>query len=138
MRIPKINSNGYAGIWIGASLLVGAAVPFVLWLITGRVFWVPVIIGSVSLVAFFVVFMIEMSQDSAKVPYYEKNLREKIPYDPETQYAVIRSSICTGEKVAGFKNRKNGQFTEVMVICTPEDEARFRKIFELDTVKTEY
>ena len=138
MRIPKINSNGYAGIWIGASLLVGAAVPFVLWLITGRVFWVPVIIGSVSLLAFLVVFMIEMSQDSARVPYYEKNLREKIAYDPETQYAVIRSSICTGEKVAGFKNKKNGQFTEVMVIRTPEDEARFRKIFELDTVKTEY
>ena len=138
MRIPKINSNGYAGTWIGASLLVGAAVPFVLWLITGRVFWVPVIIGSVSLVAFFVVFMIEMSQDSAKVPYYEKNLREKIPYDPETQYAVIRSSICTGEKVAGFKNKKNGQFTEVMVIRTPEDEARFKKIFDLETVKTEY
>ena len=138
MKIPKINSNGYAGIWIGASLLVGAAVPFVLWLITGRVFWVPVIIGSVSLVAFFIVFMIEMSQDSAKVPYYEKNLREKIAYDPETQYAVIRSSICTGEKVAGFKNKKNGQFMEVMVIRTPEDEARFKKIFELDTVKTEY
>ncbi|MBO4697715.1 MAG: aspartate dehydrogenase [Lachnospiraceae bacterium] len=79
-----------------------------------------------------------MSQDSARVPYYEKNLREKIAYDPETQYAVIRSSICTGERVAGFKNRKNGQFTEVMVIRTPEDEERFKKIFELDTVKTEY
>ncbi|MBO7631394.1 MAG: aspartate dehydrogenase [Lachnospiraceae bacterium] len=79
-----------------------------------------------------------MSQDSARVPYYEKNLREKIPYDPETQYAVIRSSICTGEKVAGFKNKKNGQFTEVMVIRTPEDEARFKKIFDLETVKTEY
>ena len=138
MRIPKINTNSYAGRWIGASLLIGAAVPFVLWLITGRVFWVPVIIGSVSLLAFLVVFMIEMSQDSARVPYYEKNLREKIAYDPETQYAVIRSSICTGEKVAGFKNRKNGQFTEVMVIRTPEDEERFKKIFELDTVKTEY
>lgn len=138
MRIPKINTNSYAGKWIGASLLIGAAVPFVLWLITGRVFWVPVIIGSVSLLAFLVVFMIEMSQDSARVPYYEKNLREKIAYDPETQYAVIRSSICTGERVAGFKNRKNGQFTEVMVIRTPEDEERFKKIFELDTVKTEY
>ena len=138
MRIPKINTNSYAGKWIGASLLIGAAVPFVLWLITGRVFWVPVIIGSVSLLAFLVVFMIEMSQDSARVPYYEKNLREKIAYDPETQYAVIRSSICTGEKVAGFKNRKNGQFTEVMVIRTPEDEERFKMIFELDTVKTEY
>ena len=26
-----------------------------------------------------------------------------IVFDPEKQYAVIRSSICTGEKVAGFK-----------------------------------
>lgn len=75
---------------------------------------------------------------SGKTRNYEKSLREKIAYDPETQYAVIRSSICTGEKVAGFKNRKNGQFTEVMVIRTPEDEARFKKIFELDSVKTEY
>ena len=73
-----------------------------------------------------------------KIPEYEKNLREKIAYNPETQYAVIRSSICTGEKVAGFKNKKNGQFKEVMVIRTPEDEARFRKIFELDSFKTEY
>lgn len=77
-------------------------------------------------------------KNSKRVSNYEKNLREKIAYDPETQYAVIRSSICTGEKVAGFKNRKNGQFMEVMVIRTSEDEARFKKIFELDEVKTEY
>ncbi|MBO4653571.1 MAG: aspartate dehydrogenase [Lachnospiraceae bacterium] len=65
-------------------------------------------------------------------------MRDKVAYDPQTQYAVIRSSICTGEKVAGFKNKKNGQFTDVMVIRTPEDEARFKEIFGLDSVKTEY
>ncbi|MBR6018856.1 MAG: aspartate dehydrogenase [Lachnospiraceae bacterium] len=65
-------------------------------------------------------------------------MRERIGFDPQTQYAVIRSSICTGEKVAGFKNKKNGQFTEVMVIRTPADEERFRRIFELESVKTEY
>ena len=36
--------------------------------------------------------------------YHEKQLKEKIPFDPEKQYAVVRSSICTGEKLAGFKN----------------------------------
>ena len=39
-----------------------------------------------------------------------------VHFDPETQYAVIRSSICTGEKVAGFKNKTDGHFIEVMLI----------------------
>ena len=30
---------------------------------------------------------------------------ETAPFDPKTHDAVIRSSICTGEKVAGFKDR---------------------------------
>ena len=33
------------------------------------------------------------------------------PYDPATQIPVIRSSICTGEKVAGFKDKRSGRFT---------------------------
>ncbi|MCR4896616.1 MAG: aspartate dehydrogenase [Lachnospiraceae bacterium] len=59
-------------------------------------------------------------------------------FDPETQYAVIRSSICTGEKVAGFKDKKDGHFTEVMLIRSPEDEALFKQIYGIDTVKVEY
>ena len=50
-----------------------------------------------------------------------------VQYDPETQYAVIRSSICTGEKVAGFKNKTNGHFTEVMLIRTAADEEEFKR-----------
>ncbi|MCR5127053.1 MAG: aspartate dehydrogenase [Lachnospiraceae bacterium] len=65
-------------------------------------------------------------------------MREQIPFDPKTQYAVIRSSICTGEKVAGFKDKVGGHFTEVMFLRTPEDEKRFREIYELEEVKTEY
>ncbi len=75
---------------------------------------------------------------SKKMNSYEQNLREIIKYDPETQYAVIRSSICTGEKVAGFKNKADGHFTEVMLIRSSEDEKRFKDIYELDTVKVEY
>ena len=138
MRIPKINSNGYAGKWIGASLLIGAVVPFILWLIFDKVFWVFVIIGGVSLLAFMVIFFIEMRQDSAKIPYYEEDLEERITYNPQTQYAVIRASICTGEKVAGFKDRETGHFTEIMVIRTMEDEERFKRIYHIDSIKTEY
>ena len=61
-----------------------------------------------------------------------------IRFDPETQTAVIRSSICTGEKVAGFRNKTDGHFTEVMLIRDPEDEKRFMEAYGLDSVKVEY
>ena len=69
---------------------------------------------------------------------YGRELREQFPYDPDRQYAVIRSSICTGEKVAGFKNREDGHFTEVMVIRTKEEEQRFREIYGIESIRIEY
>ena len=67
-----------------------------------------------------------------------ENLKELIPFDPENQYAVIKSSICTGEKVAGFKNKKDGHFTEVMLIRSSDEEQRFKDIYGIDELKTEY
>ena len=64
--------------------------------------------------------------------------RFEVSYDPETQYPVIRGSICTGEKVAGFKNKKDGSFTEVMLIRSKEDERRFKEIYHIDSLDTEY
>ena len=66
------------------------------------------------------------------------NLKNIIEFDPDKQYAVIRSSICTGEKVAGFKNKDDGHFTEVMLIKSPSDEKIFRDTFNLTEIKTEY
>ena len=70
-------------------------------------------------------------------------LRRKKPeiavnFDPKTQYAVIKSSICTGEKVAGFKNKADGHFTEVMLIRSAEDEKKFKEQFGISEVKIEY
>ena len=87
---------------------------------------------------FLVIFYIEMRQDFGRIPYYERQLRETIPYNPENQYAVIKSSICTGEKIAGFKDKNDGHFTEVMLIRSTEEEQRFKKIYNLETIKTEY
>ena len=61
-----------------------------------------------------------------------------IGFDPEKHEPVIRSSICTGEKVAGFKSKEDGHFTEVMVLRTMKDEERFKEMYHLDSVKTEY
>lgn len=68
----------------------------------------------------------------------KNHLSSIIPFDPQTQYAVIKSSICTGEKVAGFKNKTDGHFTEVMVIQSPVDEAAFKKLYNLESVRKEY
>ena len=70
---------------------------------------------------------------------FGKRSREpEIKFDSDKQYAIIRSSICTGEKVAGFKNKEDGHFTEVMLIRSYEDELRFKELYNLETIKTEY
>ena len=67
-----------------------------------------------------------------------KKKETTVQFDPETQYAVIRSSICTGEKVAGFKNKTDGHFTEVMLIRTAADEKEFKETYGVDSLKVEY
>ena len=67
-----------------------------------------------------------------------RDRRATVDYDPEKQEPVIRASVCSGEKAAGFKDRESGRFTEVMLIKSPEDEALFKEIYRLDEVKTEY
>lgn len=52
-------------------------------------------------------------------------------YDRENEIPVIRSSICTGEQVAGFKDRKTGHFEEVMLLKNKEDREIFLKTYEI-------
>lgn len=60
------------------------------------------------------------------------------PFDPQKQVAVIRSSICTGEKVAGFRDKHDGHFTEVMLIRSQKDIEEFKRTYGVDSLKTEY
>ena len=59
-------------------------------------------------------------------------------FDPEIYRPVLRCSICNGEQVAGFKNRKTGQFEEVMFIRTENDLELFKKRYGVDQVTKEY
>ena len=52
-------------------------------------------------------------------------------YSPDEWEPVIRSSVCTGEKVAGFKNRHTGRFEDVMLIRGQADIDEFRKMFRI-------
>ena len=48
-----------------------------------------------------------------------------IPYDKSGKIPVIRSSICTGEQVAGFKGTVSGKFEELMLIRDGKDLSEF-------------
>lgn len=56
---------------------------------------------------------------------------QKCAYDRENQQPVIRSSICTGEKVAGFRDIRTGKFTEVMLIRGSGDLREFLEQYDI-------
>ena len=47
--------------------------------------------------------------------------------EKHTGTPAIRCSICTGEQVAGFRDKETGRFEEVMLLRTPEDLEAFRQ-----------
>ena len=55
-----------------------------------------------------------------------KRIKKKT-YDKVNQKPVVRSSICTGEKVAGFKDIHTGKFTDVMLIRDDKDLNEFMR-----------
>ena len=56
------------------------------------------------------------------VPLYNK--AGKIP--------VIRSSICTGEQVAGFKDPVSGKFDDLMLIRDGRDFQEFLRQYQVE------
>jgi len=44
---------------------------------------------------------------------------------------VIQASICTGERVAGFKDVHTGKFEEIMLIKKDKDLDEFMKIYDI-------
>lgn len=65
---------------------------------------------------------------------------KKCSYDRENLKPVIRSSICTGEQVAGFKNTHTGKFSEVMLIRNGGDLKEFLEEYDISEadLATEY
>lgn len=61
-----------------------------------------------------------------------------ISFEPNRQHAVIRSSICTGEQVVGFKDNETGKFTEVMLVRDEKDIEAFKQKYNLDNISKEY
>lgn len=53
------------------------------------------------------------------------------PYDKSGKIPVIRSSICTGEQVAGFKDIASGKFEELILIHDSSDLSEFLQEYQV-------
>ncbi len=65
---------------------------------------------------------------------------ETTAFDPAAYEPVIRSSICTGEKVACMRDKTTGKLQELMLIRTQEDIDAFCRRYRVkaEDVKTIY
>ena len=59
-------------------------------------------------------------------------------YDRTGKEPVIRSSICTGEKVAGYRETATGRFVEVMLIRGDADMEQFLRDYGFDKSEIKY
>ncbi len=70
--------------------------------------------------------------------FRKKKEKPTFPYDPARHTAVMRCSICTGEQVAGFRDRETGRFHEVVWIRSDGDLTRFLESYGLTEIAKEY
>ena len=64
---------------------------------------------------------------------FNRRKKHTIPlYDKTGKIPVIRSSICTGEQVAGFKDPSSGKFDELMLIRNGNDFMEFLSLYQVN------
>ncbi len=63
---------------------------------------------------------------------FNKRKTSPAAYDKAGKIPVIRSSICTGEQVAGFKDPATGKFQELMLIRDGRDLQAFLRQYQVD------
>lgn len=67
--------------------------------------------------------------------FFKDLFRKQAPaesYDPAKWKPVIRSSICTGEKVAGFIELETRHFRDIMLLQSEDDLKEFRKRYGIE------
>lgn len=68
----------------------------------------------------------------------KKQPAEKREYDSENEKPILKCSICNGEQVAGFKDKRTGKFHEVMFVRSEKDLQQFKEMYGLSDVTKEY
>lgn len=136
--MQKINTSNFGLPWILISLLVCIVIPVIIKFITGIFMWPFTLVGGIGLIFFAITFIKDKKKDNGNVKHCKNNFSIKVPYDREKQIPVLKCSICTGERIAGFKDIETGHITEVLVIRSDEDLINFKKHYGIDSLKDEY
>lgn len=55
-----------------------------------------------------------------------------LSYDKENKTPIIKSSICNGEQIAGFKDIHTGKMEEVMLIKNKTDLDKFKAMYGIE------
>ena len=63
---------------------------------------------------------------------FGKKKVQKKSYDRINKKPAIRSSICTGERVAGFVDVHSGHFQEIMLIMSQKDIDDFKETYDIE------
>lgn len=71
---------------------------------------------------------------------FGRRKEKKINYDKTGKLPVIRASICTGERVAGFKDISTGRFEDLMLIRSDKDLKEFMDTYGVkkDEIRREW
>lgn len=68
----------------------------------------------------------------------KKEKIQTLEYDRKKETPVLRCSICTGEKVAGFQNIQNGKIRDIMLIKSEQDVEKFKMMCGVSELKKIY
>ncbi|MDO4273826.1 MAG: aspartate dehydrogenase [Eubacteriales bacterium] len=63
--------------------------------------------------------------------FRKKKAQNILEYDSVRLRPVVKSSICTGEKVAGFVDKESGKFEDIMLIRGEEEFLEFCRMYGL-------
>ena len=63
---------------------------------------------------------------------FGKKKENKKSFDRERLSPIIRCSICSGEQVAGFLDKKTGEITEISLIQSDKDLERFKQTYGIE------
>nr|WP_304578156.1 aspartate dehydrogenase [uncultured Acetatifactor sp.] len=69
--------------------------------------------------------------------FRKKQLPQK-DYDRENWKPILKCSICNGERVAGFKNIRTGEFREELFIQEEAQLEEFRRRYKITELPKEY
>lgn len=64
--------------------------------------------------------------------FFKKKTIKQKTYDKAAKKPAVKSSICTGEKVAGFIDLSSGKFEDIMLLRNEEDLEIFLKMYGIE------